>query len=186
MANRRYERLFRDPEVKAEMLDLRRQGYTFSDIARKYGADCTTILFHCQIAGLALTMEQQKEMRVLIRENLSVEEVGDRLGVNGSVITLYCTRNGVPGSDRFPTKGVIKKMELEEGQIHAQEKRNSAKRTGPLNKILFKTDERGISWRTDEKGEWICLGRSEYRQKTLSVKEKKRRLEQKRAEILNY
>ena len=128
MANRRYERLFRDPEVKAEMLDLRRQGYTFSDIARKYGADCTTILFHCQIAGLALTMEQQKEMRVLIRENLSVEEVGDRLGVNGSVITLYCTRNGVPGSDRFPTKGAIKKMELEEGQIHAQEK--NGPRTG--------------------------------------------------------
>ena len=186
MANRKYERLFKDKEIKEEMLDLRRQGYTFSDIARRYGADHTTIMFHCQIAGLTLTNEQQKEMRKLIREGLSVDQVGEILGVAGTVVDFHCRQKGVAGSTQYPTRSEAQKLELEEGQIHAQEKRDLAKRIDPLNKILFKTDSRGISWRTNERGEWICLGRSEYRQKILSVKEKKRRLEQKRAEILNY
>lgn len=178
-------RLFWDSEVKEEMLELRRQGYTFSDIARKYGADHSTIIFHCRAAGLALTGDQKREMFDLIKEGQTVEEVGEQLGVDGSVIELYCIQHGVHGSKQFPTKGEIKKLELLEGQMNAQEIRDIMKRADPVMKILCKTDKRGAFWRTDERGEWICLGRLEYK-RNVSVTEKKERLNQKRLEMLRY
>lgn len=168
------------------MLDLRRKGHSFSYIARQYGADHTTIIFHCQAAGLALTAEQKRIMWSLIRDGLSVEEVGEELGVDSTVIELYCSQHGVAGSDKFLTRSALKDMELTERQEHTRAKKELERKTNPINKILFKTDSRGISWRTDEKGEWICLGRVEYRPTIPTLSEKRRILNKKRLEILKY
>lgn len=179
-------RLFRDPEMLKEMLDLRRKGHTFSYIARQFGADHTTIMFHCQAAGLALTAVQKEAMYDRVRQGWSVEEIGEELGVDSTVIELYCSQHGVAGSEQFITRSALKDIELTERQEYVRKRKELELKTGPINKVLFKTDSRGISWRTDEKGEWICLGRTEYRPTILSIGEKKKRLNQKRLEMLKY
>jgi DNA-binding CsgD family transcriptional regulator len=184
-------RIFTKPEVREEMLSLRRQGYSFSAIARRYGADHTTIIFHCQAEKLALTKKQKEIMCDLVREGLSLEEIGRKLEVDSTVIELYCSQHGIAGSSRFPTREALKELELAEGQITAQERRNLLRKINPINKILFKTDSRGVEWRTDEKGEWVCLGRDEYKEykKNVSIaamKEKRKSLNKKRLEMLKY
>lgn len=179
-------RIFSHPEVLEEMLELRRQGHTFSDIARKYGADHTTVMFHCQAAGLALTAAQKLEMYKLIREGLSVDDVGGELGVSGWLVEFYCNQNGVPGSDKYPTKAYYKKMQLDENQLNAMEKRDAARKRKRAAKLMFKTDERGVMWRTDEFGEWICLGKESYKRGAISSKDKKEILNKKRREMLEY
>lgn len=42
--------VFDDPAKKAEMLKYREQGYAYADIARLYGVDHTTIMYHCRKA----------------------------------------------------------------------------------------------------------------------------------------
>lgn len=186
-------RIFSDPKVKEEMLDLRRKGHSFSYIARKYNTDHTTIMFHCQAAGLALTETQKEIMYSLIREGFSVEEVGIQLDIAGAVIEMYCSKYGVAGSDQFQTRAEhlkeLKEIELTERQEDAlarKKKRELDMLTAPVRTIKFKTDSRGVSWRTGEKGEWICLGRSEYKQDMVTASEKKRRLNQKRLDLLKY
>jgi predicted DNA-binding protein YlxM (UPF0122 family) len=143
-------------------------------------------MFHCQAAGLALTAVQKEVMYNFIREGYSTEEVGEELGVDRSVIELYCSQHGVAGSEQFLTRTALKELEAAEREENIKTKKELARKTGPIKKILFKTDSRGISWRTDEKGEWICLGRSEYKQNILTIREKKKILNQKRLEMLKY
>ena len=169
----------------AEMLELRRQGYTFADIARKYGADHTTIMFHCQRAGLALNRTQQKEMRGLMQGGHTVEETAALLGVSSTVVTLYCSQHGVPGSDEFPPKGALKRLEEAKGKQHASEKREEKKKELGIQPA-FKIDERGVAWRRDGEGEWICMGRSKYFQATAKKKLAKKDLELKRLSMLKY
>ena len=136
-------------------------------------------------AGLALRAAQKREMNKLIRDGLNVDQVGEILGVAGSVIDLYCRQHGVPRSEVYPTRNLIKakRLELTVGQMHAQERRDAEKRR---KDPPFKVDERGVVWRKDEFGEWICVGRSEYHRNLVAERDKKNLLEKKRLEMLKY
>lgn len=48
------KKIFNDLDTRAQMLDLRRSGYSYKAIAIKYGVDHTTIIYHCRRAGLLL------------------------------------------------------------------------------------------------------------------------------------
>lgn len=45
--------VFDDPKVKEQMLNFRLEGYSYTDIARRYDVDHTTIMYHCRKAGIA-------------------------------------------------------------------------------------------------------------------------------------
>lgn len=174
-------RKFWDKETKAEMLELRKMGCSLKDLAVLFDVDHTTIIYHCQAARIILTKVERETMNFLVREGLTFEEVGSQLNAPAWVIEHYCTTYGVPGSEKYPMKKKVFPQTFVSEE--ATKKRVEAKKK---SKILFKTDHRGVMWRTDEFGEWICLGRSSYRKKAIPLLDKREILNKKRKEMLEY
>ena len=58
-----------------QILNLRREGYSFVFIANQFGKDHTTIIYHCQKAGLAKIRGKRKLAMIdLIKSHQQVEE----------------------------------------------------------------------------------------------------------------
>jgi hypothetical protein len=167
---------FSDPEVKKEMLDLRRKGYSYMEIARKYSVDHTSILYHCQKAGLTLTEEEKIKLFDLVKGGRSSAEVGLRLRVPPTVVEFYCFRYGV-GGDKvlFMSKSCLNLPPLNPP---------SGNPTSTVERM--KIDSRGVEWFMDAQGTWLCVGKTERQMRIDKTDEKKRNLEKKRLELLAY
>lgn len=53
-------------EQVEEVIKMRKDGYSLSDIGRYFGKDHTTILYHCQKAGIASTSSEPKKEKIAI------------------------------------------------------------------------------------------------------------------------
>ena len=172
---------FSDPNVKEEMLDLRRQGYSYVEIARKYHADHTTILYHCKKAGLILGRDAIQRLFCLVKQGLSAVDVGLRLHIPSTVVDFYCFRYGVVGNGIvFRTKTKLKSIvePKPNGPVYSKLPKS-------LNQFT-KVDERGVEWIMGVDNQWICMGKTEKQYRLEQVEEKKRILEKRRLEMLTY
>ena len=81
------------------MLSLRQSGRSYVDIARHYGVDHTTIIYHCEKAGLLLFSDDKKRQEMLqkVRDGQSVEDVAILYEVPSTMIESYCKRAGMKG-----------------------------------------------------------------------------------------
>lgn len=71
--------VFKDPEKKAEMISFRAKGYAYADIARYYGVDHTTIMYHCRVARQSGTMVDSSGGREGPKLVATVKEARTRL-----------------------------------------------------------------------------------------------------------
>lgn len=174
--------VFDDPKKKAEMIALRLQGYPYGDIARKYNVDHTTIIYHCRVAGLLIFSDPfiRDEMLAKIAAGESTVKVAEFYNCLPSVVESWCRRSGMKGVASTAIK------------IHlfppAPRKHTGGRPKKPLTEAQqYKAFEKSRpGWRRDEKGDWICLGKSQ-RQAKRDVKDRARRtLEKRRLEMLTY
>lgn len=169
-----YTRVFRRPEIKEEMLDLRRQGYSYSELARKYGCDHTSIIHQCILAGIALTGNIRNQVSSLIKRGISPEEVAERFGISSTVVELYSYRKSL--SQANPKLEHIARIPPEIVEPVAK----------PEKTILTRMDERGVEWRRIGQDDWVCMGRTEKQYKKDEIERRRRELEAKRIEMLTY
>jgi hypothetical protein len=168
---------FENSKKKREMLNYRKQGYTYLQIARKYGADRTTIIYHCQRAGLSLKDNVRIKLYDLIDQGFSPSEVALELKIPSTVVEFYCDRYKVIEGRLF----VNKKLNLEPISSEPSQKKYSRSRG-----VDYKIDERGVEWRKDLNDQWVCMGKTMKQRRLDEVNKKKRLLEEKRLDMLTY
>lgn len=154
--------IFIDPKVKAEMINLRKSGKTYKELATKYKVDHSSIVYHCQEAGLTLKNEQRFALFTLAKQGLTTRQISKRLNLSGTVIDFYCSRHKVK-------RGCLK--------------------TNPnlvFKPVLVKKDEHGVEWHSDLSGGWICVGKSKEQQKVDQLGHKRKELEERRLQMLIY
>lgn len=127
--------VFDDPKKKAEMIDLRKQGYSYLEISRKYGVDHTTIIYHCRIAGIPA-------------------------GIKFTRATIHLFPP-IPKEKRPPKLKML--LPIEEPEIELRP-----------------------GWRQDDRGGWICLGKSKTQTEIEAKERAKQKLEKRRIEMLTY
>lgn len=167
---------FLDPAVKEEMIDYRRQGYSYVEIGRKYHVHHSTIIYHCQKAGLTLGENDRKKVFDLIQEGFSASEVALKLNIPSTVVDFYCYRDNVEGEK------LLFRTKLNLQPITPKCKRVFRKALSGNTKI----DDRGVEWRKGIGCEWICLGKTEKQALIDAMHEKDKILEKRRAEMLAY
>lgn len=96
---RTYTKVFKNLKKKAEMLSQRKAGRSYVDLARHYGVDHTTIIYHCEKAGLLVFSDIQKrnEMLQKVIDGQSIEDVSILYEVPRTMIESYCIRAGIKG-----------------------------------------------------------------------------------------
>lgn len=170
MSKGAYTRLFRNPEVRAEMLNLWTRGYSCSKLSRKYNCDRASIIYQCQKAGLALKQDVRNKLFALIKQGFTPEKVAEELNLTITVVKLYY--------DWYPNKKA-KLFNQTKLQIIGDVVINP-------KDIIIRVDDRGVEWRDDGRGGWICMGMSIKNQRQKAVEKKKKELEKKRADLLIY
>lgn len=180
MSRHGYTRVFRDPEVKAEMLSLRLQGYSFVELARKYDCDHTSVIHQCQLEGIALKKDTREALFALKDQGFTPEQIAVQLKLSGTVVEFYCYRYGIRGNQIYGRTYLhLEPVAPRPPKIHVP--------VAPQPKaILVRMDDRGVEWRDDGHGGWICSGMSEKQYKQDLVEKKKRDLEKRRLEMLTY
>jgi hypothetical protein len=173
---------FSNQMIREEMLDFRRKGYSYIDIARKYNSDHTTILYHCRRAGLVLNEELKNELYSLVKKGFSAIDVGKKLNIPSTVVDFYCFRYGVRG------KKLTCRTKLHLDPISIKPKRIKREKIIIIKhqSQLLKIDEKGTEWLIESSGELVCLGKSKKQEKIDEGNKKKKELELKRLEILTY
>lgn len=105
-----------DPSKKEEMVQLRKAGYSLTDIARKYGVDHTTIIYHCRAAGIkAGDIHTKKGMKRLVPTAPKQKDVRQklwRLDGNGEWV-----RRGMTDTERKQAQLSRKRQKLEQKRI---------------------------------------------------------------------
>lgn len=175
--------IFNDLEMKAEMLALRMEGYSFKDISRKYGVDHTTIIHHCRKAGLLIFEDPAKkeEMFSMMRKTKNVDKVALFYGVPRTVIKYHCAIAGVIAaregigseSSRLRLHSSPEKV-VEVTPFHSEPIVDE-----PVQQVR-------PGFRLDERGEWICVGQTVGERKQAELLRKQRKAEQIRIALLVY
>lgn len=172
---------FSDPDVKAEMLELRLKGYSYVELAKKYRVDHTTIIYHCQVAGLTVSRDVRDTIFGLIKQGFSKEQVIEQLKISGTVVDFYCYRYGQEGTKIFGRTNLhLEPVAPRTPKIIKDQV------TPPTKAIQTRIDDRGVEWRDDGHGGWICNGKSEKQYKQEANEKKKKDLEKKRLAMLSY
>jgi transposase len=186
-----YQKVFQNKEKREEMLELARKGLSWSEIARMYGVNHTSIMYHCAKAGIRSPFRTQKPkdrsllssafnnrentpashyvvtqlrsdiISLIVEEKMLVEDIADLYNVSLDTIVNYCKRN----------------------QINLEELYLRAKITTGAGYF----SEGGFpKWRRDSIEGRICIGKSKAaRTKELKIRERRIQKE-KRKEILTY
>jgi len=175
---------FLDKKTKEEMLDLRRKGYTYFEIARKYNSTHTTIVYHCKRAGLFLKKEDKEAICTLVKKGFSATDIGLKLNVPSTMVDFYCFKNGIRGKRLIYRT----KLDLEPISVKPPRKKRELRLLKPKGDFtqLFKVDERGVEWVKDERDKWICLGKSEKQQYIDDINRKKEILKIKQLKMITY
>lgn len=175
-AGRGQGRVFRDPAIKAEMIALRDAGYSYKDIAIKYGVDHTTIIYHCRKAKMVVFGDPviKKEMLDRVRSGGNIDEIAAHYGVNRTVIESYCHRSGIKGVSVTRTH-----VRLFPKAIQVYEE------TLPIAPV-DEPEEIRPGWRRDEKGDWICLGKSKKEAKADAKTRAQKEIQKRRIDMLTY
>ena len=79
-------------EKKNEMLELRMKGYSYPQLAQKYGVHDTTIIYHCKHAGITLKEEEKNCILKMSKEGMSNIDISLKIGVAVSVVEFYISR----------------------------------------------------------------------------------------------
>lgn len=93
--------IFRNPKKKEEMLNLRIRGYSYERIAHKYKVDHTTIIYHCQVAGITLPLRVRNEMYAFIKQSVPAADIALKLTISVDVINRYIAIYGQYGNKVF-------------------------------------------------------------------------------------
>jgi hypothetical protein len=180
-----FGRIFSNPKVKMEMLSLRLAGYSYHQIALKYGVDHTTIVHHCKNAGLTIggVRERRRMQELFAVKEMSNEDIAMVTGVDIAMVALnrsnWKSQNGSKKKNK--QQKVLPKLTINKSMVWAEHETNTH-----LRDRIIKIDKRGVEWRKDEQGEWICLGRSEATERKDRDEKKKKALEEKRLSMLSY
>lgn len=175
--------VFDDLNLKNEMLELRRQGYAFTDLARKYGVDHTTIVYHCRKAGLLRFSDDpvaRQQMLAAVAAGEPIDVVAARFGSTPAIVVSWCKRSKMKG--HFMGRNAL--------HLFPSLPRKPHKPRIPRPMSQFEMDKMVArtrpGWRLNEKREWVQIPKS-YRQIKKDVKDKnKLALEEKRLKMLTY
>lgn len=118
-------RIFLNPKKKEEMLILRIKNYSYERIAKKYKVHHTTVIYHCQQAGITLPWKLKDQMYEFIGRGVPIEEVSDRLSIPMDIINLYLALYGTNGSKVFSRRTINNRPKVPEF-IHPPKYRKSA------------------------------------------------------------
>lgn len=181
--------IFEDPKKIEEMLNLRMMGYSYVQIARRYDVDHSTIIYHCQKNRMSLRSETKKELYDLIKQNATIEEISKKLIIPLETINLYLSIYGLDGkkiySRRFTRVGRLKKKLKPKKIIKIKDIKEYKIEDVPCSKLTI-TDKRGVIWFINNRGERICMGKTEETIKKEVEEKKKKQLELKRLKMLKY
>lgn len=169
--------LFSDPKIREEMLNLRLQGMSYKNLAKKYGVATSAIIYQCKIGGLILKEDDKKAIFELKKKGCSPKEAATILKASGTVVEFYY-------SHYEESNGIIiyKKTYFE---TSSPDELDYPLKVDPRDD-RFRVDERGVGWVKDEIEGWICLGKTEKQRRLDEKKKKKKELEQKRIDMLTY
>lgn len=200
-------RIFANPAKKEEMLSLRRKGYSYIQLSRKYKVDHTTIIHHCQMAGLALGEGDRVELFKMLKSGVDHEEISLQLRIRVDTIKYYIEKYGELGNKVYARQSseltrIAKKIKFKRTKIRVtevikirvllpEEAQEHVVVREMLNlntpePVLTKVDERGVEWITNNEGGWTCIGMSKEGMKRDEEVKKRRVLELKRLQMLNY
>ena len=184
-----YKKVFRDPDLLNEMLDLARLGKSWSELARRYRVDHTSIIWRCKTAGITLqdkatvkknillgvfgNMEQSPARRALLnklrrdilnlilKDKMLIEDIADLYSITVDTIVSYFEQN---------------KINIEEVYIKAKMDPG----------VGYFTEDGKPRWRKDKIEGKICLGKSRRgRDQELKNREIER-MKKKREELLSF
>ena len=181
--------VFDNPRVKREMLILRIRGYSYVLLSRRYNVDHTTIVYHCNQAGICLKEDVRRQMFQLIKNNIPFSDISKRLGILEEVIKFYIGICGINGDKVFSRRvpGVYKQIIKLPPKVERpiEKVKIANKKEEPLL-TLTRTDSRGVEWVPDNRGGWICAGRPKEVIPFDEENKKKKALELKRLQMLAY
>lgn len=81
-----YGHVFSDPKIKKEMLSLRKQGLSFPEIAALYHVDHSTIVYHCQNAGIS---PDRKNKKIIIPKTIiAKQEILEKIRKDGPMMKI--------------------------------------------------------------------------------------------------
>lgn len=75
--------VFSNPDIKEEMLNLRKHGHPYQYLAEKYGVSYACIVYHCKAAGITNKSLIIKKSE-LKRDNFKIDEHGVEWRKDGS------------------------------------------------------------------------------------------------------
>lgn len=183
---------FDNPTKLAEMLELRRQWYSYHDIAFRYGIDHSSVVYQCMKAGVSLTKKQYALLCELVLEGFSIEAISERIGATNEVIEAYCLYYGVRGSNVYPLRkrivGKFSEKCLDPTRIEQlSQRRKAIEQRKELNENpISRLDEHGVLWRQDGTGGWICMGKQSELPASFKEKDKKRIHSMRQLKMLTY
>ena len=184
MINQCKKNIFDNPRVKKEMLILRIRGYSSVTLARRYGVNHTTILYHCRQAGICITTQVRKQLFQFIKNGLCIIDVSRKLNIPEDVIKFYTEIYGNNGDKLFSRKAPHTPSQII--KLPPKVERPSGKSKEELPSTLTRTDSRGVEWVQDNRGNWICAGKPKEVIQFDEENKKKKALELKRLQMLSY
>jgi len=182
--------IFSNHNKLRKMLQLRIAGYSYLYLAKLFNVHHSTIMYHCQEAGISLNEGKRKEMYRLINKKVSKENIATRLDITREVIEYYINFYGEDEKKMFSRRyiNLYSKAKPKSNKVVKVKKEKPA---GVITNIetpvlINKIDERGVMWIKSEDGKWICMGMS----KKAIIKEEENKkikaLELKRLQLLTY
>ena len=122
------------PEILERMVDLRKRGLIYKEIAEKLGIALQTVAIHMHKEGLGgrrrkVTGEVMERMRDLEKEGVSKKEIADKLNLSYGTVLRYLKREEL---------GLV--GEKEEKVV--EEKEGKAGLVGRLKRALGRSTER--------------------------------------------
>lgn len=188
------------PEKIKEVINLRKMGYPYSVLAKKYKVDHTTIIYHCRDAGISLRRCQKKIINSLLSQGASAEKISEILKIPLEAAEYHISMFKIAGDRLYSkmlisslppliNKPIIKKINITKKQRKKRVKKILVRKIRVVEGIaqpLIKTDSRGVEWMSNGKGGWVCAGRTQESLKREAEEKKKRELELKRRQMLKY
>jgi biotin operon repressor len=185
-------KIFSNHNRLEKMLRLRTAGYSYIYLAKLFNVDHTTVIYHCRKAGISITGKKRKEMYLLMDKGVSKNQISSELGIGKEVVERYIELYKEGGKKMYSRKYInfFKKIKPKEKKQIKIKKEKLIPKLIPKSEevpiILTKTDKRGVLWRDNGKGKWICVGMSKEAKIIEEETKRRKALELKRLQLLAY
>lgn len=178
--------VFNDPVKKAELFSLRADGYSVHQLARYFGVDHTTLLYHFKKAGIIpISYDLKQQVIKAIKDGMTMRQAARKYAIAFITVASMCVSAGMTNILQTPIPG-SKKLVLRILPRWGNWGRPKKVSTELKKyKSLIKHSERP-GWYKRKNGTWICEGKS-FVMLQKEQREKQKQVEaERRAKMLLY